>query len=172
MNDTDTLFKVAAGIGAVLGIINIIFMLVRTYLHDRVRLKVIPEVRTLTAYAERVTKAVQVHSIFVTVINHSAFPVTIVALGFRHGRWGRDFAMPTFIIGKDKYVPYRLDSRDSFTAMIWGGLVDEPWFKSIRSSCVKTACGQTVSGSSRALRDFVTHTSSYTPMQKDHAISG
>jgi hypothetical protein len=172
MKDTDTLFKVAAGIGAVLGIINIIFMLVRTYLHDRVRLQVIPEVRTLTAYAERITKAVQVHSIFVTVINHSAFPVTVVALGFRHGRWGRGFAMPTFIIGKKDYVPYRLDPRDSFTAMIWGGLVEEPWFKNIRKAYVKTACGHTISGSSRALKHFVTHTSSYAPMQKDHAIGG
>jgi hypothetical protein len=90
----------------------------------------------------------------IEVINLSAFPVTITHFGFMlRGTTAHMQFIPDFPGGER--LPIRLEARAAVTALLASGAEQTDNFPLVKSAYVKTACGRTVEGRSRALTSFI-----------------
>ena len=131
----------AAGVGAVLGIMNTW----NAISNKRVRLRVRP--------SRSISIPDGVSGVAIDVVNMSSFPVTITEVGFTKGgnkinRIGR-YAIVNPIIIDGKPWPRRLDSRESVSAYS-----QHPVGQDIGKAYAKTSCGEVRYGDSPALRQM------------------
>jgi|ERR1039458_5152224 hypothetical protein len=130
-------------VGAVLGIINTW----RAFDRERVRLKVSP------VWYFRSDGVQTAHTLGVEITNLSFFPVTISSVGFKLS----DGQMFTFLtsLPSGGYLPQRMESRTSLTAVAPLRTENNPAMKDVISAYAQTACGCVFMGDSPALRGVV-----------------
>lgn len=90
------------------------------------------------------------------IINLSKFPVILKEVGFSLRRDRGRLALITPIVPDGKFLPHKIESRDSITIYFDNEkLLNNRDIVKIHKAYAKTACGKTCFGSSGALRDFI-----------------
>jgi len=147
------LFYGLAMLGAVLGVYNLIVQLLR----DRVRLKIVPEVHTNTFPPIGPFREVEeLIGLSIEVTNLSTFPVTITAIGLRHGWRGSIIEYSKSLDGKRSDEPPRhLAPRESMRIYFSAGIRRHPELRGVKSAFAMTACGSIRYGTSPALAAYV-----------------
>ncbi|MBA43397.1 MAG: hypothetical protein CMF62_05235 [Magnetococcales bacterium] len=124
-------------IGSLLGIIN----LWRAMANDKVKLKVAP-IQYIDIHGNKNSKAY----LAITVTNLSTFPVFIEETGFGMERNGfRNVGIPLH-----SHLPFRMESRSSYTFRF----KDRRPETAYKNAYIKTSCGVTKRGSSKALKEY------------------
>ena len=149
----DLIFKVLAAVGAVLGLYNLAALLWR----DRIKLKVLPEVHTNTFPPIGPFRDVEeLIGLSIEVTNLSTFPITVSAVGLRHGRRGSIIEYAKSLDGqRSDAPPRRLAPRESMRVYYSPGLRRHPELKEVKSAFAMTACGAVRFGRSPALAAYV-----------------
>ena len=130
--------------GAVLGVINTLHQLQR----NKLRLKVIPQ------HVILVGAIANAHINFsIEVTNMSEFPVVIADVGFLLSD-GCTATLATVGVEPKGQLPLRLDSRTQYTKCFW---LDNAEFDltAIKCAYTRTECGNTVRGTSPALKQLI-----------------
>lgn len=131
-----------AVLGAALGVINAW----KSWVADRVRLKVLPA----SAFGNDGTAYLSIE-----VRNLSAFPVTVTAAGFEvRGSATHIQIIRPVLLGADR-LPVRLESRAAVTVLAPLAALEKDQVATVRSAYITTACGLRLTRSSKVLRQVV-----------------
>ena len=132
-------------LGAVLGIINTWHQMRK----NKIRLKIIP------SHAIPVGAIASANINFgIEVVNLSDFAVTITDVGFVLKNKSKATLLPVISIDQPKELPIRLEPRTSYKKYFSKSVVDTGEVR-IKSAYANTECGETITGTSGALKQLV-----------------
>lgn len=131
-----------AVLGAVLGVLTTW----RTFYVDRPRLRVVESMAMGAGGAL---------ALMVTVVNLSSFPLTVDRVGFFMRGTRRHLQLPRPLLVDGGDLPKRLEARASFAVLVPVLDFEEELVGVLSCAYVGTACGLTVTGSGRAVRELV-----------------
>jgi len=130
-------------LGAVLGIINTW----RNINKDRVKLKVTPKYVFFNDGRD--------NQLSIEIINFSAFSLTITEVGvYYHGSTERAAVIEPHIYDGGSF-PRKLEQRNSFSVYLPIGILKAKNNHKVKCVYVTTACGESVRGTSPALKDMI-----------------
>lgn len=155
-------------LGAILGVLNYW----RSRDSDRVRLKVSPEIYTVTpggrAFSTTLDKMpknsasdlplqyiLSQGELSIRITNMSKFPVTISKIGISVTKKGDSYLLSNMTTSDDKVLPIRLDSRDSIVLLRRSQPISRVHPKKAKVQVV-TACGYSAMASSPAFKAWIT----------------
>jgi hypothetical protein len=145
-----TITLVIAVVGAVTGILGLVFNFLNTWRafdRDRVKLKVVPRLAMFFTMGQRYD------CLSIDVVNLGFVPVTVsrVVLPIDSEHELHFTQHPQYKVE----LPRRLEPRESVTIMATPDLQLNPQFASVLSARASTACGRHFDGTSPALKSFV-----------------